>query len=1036
MPIITSAMTTLTDLNDAIVSTTAPSNPTTGTLWLDQSNATYPVFKRWSGTAWVVIMEGAKELSDKFDAYDLTLNNLLDDGKIDFKERQDIKNMVTDVIGYVIGDTATLPTSATLETGKKGVYYTTRQNARNVGIAIDDPVFVATETRYGELKTYMDSLSPKAWDTSSTNKNAVITVTKATFRDRWLQYSLAIQALQTLTSETMKKYVQSRTENLITNGSGLMGNNLNFNSFIFDKTSVYSGGGSFRTNTQNGTLFNDELVPVDPQQNYRFSLMAKSLTGLGHNYFGVVCHDIDGQVIGYNHVHPSIASVPVTTLARELKAGDTEIHLTSSTGFIDNAFAEAGGHKHSILFWGYTNKQGYTYPEKTYSRLVFRVGWNNGAINRTTHVITLNKPFSCTDAFGNQVTFPVGHKVSPTMDGSGYNYMTGSNVKVSKDEWQKFSGNIKGIGISENIFRPGTSFIKLLFLVNRNSSGGTAGDNLWLSNLEFMNTTLEDNAKAYTTSEITTVNATITNLNGALALRATKEEVKAIRIGTRNLIPNSSAEKLDANNVPIGWMTINGGSALTTGSGRLSGNSAKINIAGGGSGLYTPFTEFGAITPGKSYTISFWVKASQAIGFTHLMKFKNDVGVESNPLTSPTVTLVANTWTRYTETFTAPAGAVQMSTTPRTTAVALAGATLEIDEVKLEEGDYATEWSAAPEDLSGDIHALETRVQQAQEDIKPENILSTVIDAQAFKDVLSGKADAGALEGYVSDAEIEDIKKELKDYADGKVKDIDLGVFVQTTAFDQTKKDFDFAITSGGGVNLLRNSVGWVGADFWTVTGTGGYQILNGDTELEAVGSGSAWKLNAQGIAQDVNVQNNSTYTFSCMVWKSANQEGAYLEYDDGNGTYKNGATILKAEGYNWTLFQYTFKSVASVVKIRLRGIAASDLKIANVMLNTGPVAFQWQHARNEIYNTNVQFNRNGIIVKNNTTNGETRITPTEFAGYNKNAAGTLEKIFTLNGDTTEVKKLKATEQFSMGTARILQITSTNSTGWAFLPNK
>jgi hypothetical protein len=43
---------TLTDLNDAIVAGTAPTNPTVGTLWID-SSVNPNVLKKWNGSAWV-----------------------------------------------------------------------------------------------------------------------------------------------------------------------------------------------------------------------------------------------------------------------------------------------------------------------------------------------------------------------------------------------------------------------------------------------------------------------------------------------------------------------------------------------------------------------------------------------------------------------------------------------------------------------------------------------------------------------------------------------------------------------------------------------------------------------------------------------------------------------------------------------------------------------------------------------------------------------------------------------------------------------
>jgi hypothetical protein len=288
-------------------------------------------------------------------------------------------------------------------------------------------------------------------------------------------------------SANYEDYVRSRGENLVTNGTGLLGSNINFSQFTFDGSQVYAGGGSFYTNNQNTTKFNDELIPVDVSRKYKFSLMAKSLTGLGRNYFGVVSYDIDGNTIQPPMYYGSVK--PVTTLAQDLKVGDTKIYLTSSTGFVDTNFADSGGHLHSIVLWGYKNSYGYEYPVGTYSRLVFNSGWNNGAIDRTNHVITLNKPFDVANPNDPQGIFRTGHNVSPTQSGGSYQYMTGSNVLVSKTDWTKFEGIITGNGTESNAFPFGTSFVKLLFLLNRSSSGGQAGDAMWLNSLSFSDIT-------------------------------------------------------------------------------------------------------------------------------------------------------------------------------------------------------------------------------------------------------------------------------------------------------------------------------------------------------------------------------------------------------------------------------------------------------------------------------------------------------------------------------------------------------------------
>lgn len=319
-------------------------------------------------------------------------------------------------------------------------------------------------------------------------------------------------------SANYEDYVRSRGENLVTNGNGLLGNNTNFKSFTFDGSQSFGGAGSFYTAVQNGVLFNDELIPVDPSRKYKISLMAMSKTGLGKDYFGSVAFDIDGNRLDPSHYYAY--NKPVTTLAQDLKVGDTKIYLTSSTGFIDNNYANSAGHLHSIIFWGYKNSYGYEYPVNTYSRFAFNSGWLDNAIDRTTHVITLSKPFNIANPSDPQGVFRAGHKVSPTQSGGTYQYSVGVNVNVPTT-WTKYEGVQTGNGINANQFPYGTAFIKLMVLSNRDTSGGVSGDALWLNSLSVSDVT----DLAGLSDSVTAIEATLGNMANDNILDFTERKI-------------------------------------------------------------------------------------------------------------------------------------------------------------------------------------------------------------------------------------------------------------------------------------------------------------------------------------------------------------------------------------------------------------------------------------------------------------------------------------------------------------------------------
>lgn len=195
----------LVDMNDAIVSGTAPENPTVGTLWLDTS-VTPNMMKKWGGSSWVDIGELDPNYSDTIENINKSIDDITSDNVIDYTERKILKDRITEIIGYVIADNATtLPAASTLDSSGKGEFYTVRKQALNAGISTADATYIEVATQYTNLKTYLEGLTPvDVWDLSTANKAKTIAVTKSTFRDRFLQYENAVNALVVATAAKQK----------------------------------------------------------------------------------------------------------------------------------------------------------------------------------------------------------------------------------------------------------------------------------------------------------------------------------------------------------------------------------------------------------------------------------------------------------------------------------------------------------------------------------------------------------------------------------------------------------------------------------------------------------------------------------------------------------------------------------------------------------------------------------------------------------------------------------------------------------------
>jgi phage minor structural protein len=346
------------------------------------------------------------------------------------------------------------------------------------------------------------------------------------------------------------------------------------------------------------------------------------------------------------------------------------------------------------------------------------------------------------------------------------------------------------------------------------------------------------------------------------------------------------------------------------------------------------------------------------------------------------------------------------------------------------------------EDIS-EIWGLDERLTSVEVSTTAENILSTVTSSQSFQD----KADKSDISGLASTGYVDGKATAANEYTDGKISDINdvLGVnqdeegrtvFEQISAVDQRATQLDIKFTSSGGVNLIKNSVGFAGFDFWNlvidVDGLGdpiGTATTRQNAELTERGAGSGLVLSGAKITQTISTVADQ-YTFSVIVDKAAAGSG-YLKvtYDD---TVTEQIDFLSGTEYNYELFTITVNPAGNTVILELYGDNAGETVFTSVMANIGTAALQWQHSAGEIYNTNVLMNQNGIKVISSAYEGYTLVTPQEFSGYAE-VAGVMTRVFTLNKDVTEVSKLKAVKEISMGPIKVIPVTTGGYKGWAFI---
>ena len=254
-------------------------------------------------------------------------------------------------------------------------------------------------------------------------------------------------------------------------------------------------------------------------------------------------------------------------------------------------------------------------------------------------------------------------------------------------------------------------------------------------------------------------------------------------------------------------------------------------------------------------------------------------------------------------------------------------------------------------------------------------------------------------------------------------------------------------VQNSGGSNMILNSVMFAVENGipsnWDTSGTG---TLTTSSSPESLGngciSGHVFTLNDLLVKQRISVRVDSAdtteedknyYTFTCKLKKSA-VGNAYIKIYNEKEEY----LIEIPQGDNIFYKEYSIKGLLPKMNyydIELYGSLDSKTTFTDVMFALGRYKTQWTQASGEIMNTQVNINVDGVLVKSSVYEGDyTIMSPLEFAGYSK-INGIVTKVFSLNKDTTIVKKMRAEDEITMHPIKIVPITSGNIQGWGFVPS-
>ena len=237
-----------------------------------------------------------------------------------------------------------------------------------------------------------------------------------------------------------------------------------------------------------------DKIAVNPYMKYRYSGMFKyeKVNASPTFYCGLRCWDVDGNEITFPSAYHY--GNTVTTLAQDLKQGDTKVYLSSLSGWVYNAL----GYQRGFKFYNYTDSRGYLYDPSVipYSRYFSWDDPTNGwwdavaaSFDTTNNVITLRKPWNYANPKDANGIWKAGTKVAQVTNGSTYQYQLRSGWlkgQTGTTQWEYQSQEIAGFnltGDSNATFRPATAYVTPLFLFN--NAGTSTGDVTKVSNLYF-----------------------------------------------------------------------------------------------------------------------------------------------------------------------------------------------------------------------------------------------------------------------------------------------------------------------------------------------------------------------------------------------------------------------------------------------------------------------------------------------------------------------------------------------------------------------
>lgn len=374
---------------------------------------------------------------------------------------------------------------------------------------------------------------------------------------------------------------------------------------------------------------------------------------------------------------------------------------------------------------------------------------------------------------------------------------------------------------------------------------------------------------------------------------------------------------------------------------------------------------------------------------------------------------------------------------------------LYLKNIKIEEGDVATNWTPSLEETQEELDNKATN-----QDII--NVNNTITNTNTSLNNLESKVNDEINQNNVKFKEIETKVKTEIDSTKGSITDLITktdGNKANLLELTKTVTSINNTIRQIGGDNLIQNSNMyaydentllpsiWETSSAIDTTKKHSITYSNDSNSLNhGCISGRSFDIRNMSVKQKILVTKDNSeilnkiyYSFSCKI-KKPNTVKTTVKLYNSNDTLVKEYPVGTSVDYETVSFEKLLPNDSYYyIEFISEGSDTEGTIVTDCVFNIGEYTIPWQLSTGEILNSNLTINQEGITIRSNIYDGDyTIMSPIEFAGYSNNN-NNKEKIFSLNKDITLVRKLHSQDEIQLPPIKMVPILTGNNKGVAFV---